>query len=461
MTDTNTAQLVVDLKATDQAVNAKGWVAPGLGVPGAPLGMLGSSLNPLTGLAAAGLSWFMPLVSFLGEPLTQLQGGNAGSVTSGSQDFDEAGQDIAGVAGAYRQSAGAQTSEWSGTAASDYRDAATQHADGIAGLGEASNTVGSAIIGAGQVVAQAIAEVTELIAEAVAQIVPIMTQAVARAGETFGQSVVEAIPPCVAIAVEYALRIAAKLAALVASGNNLLKLVQGALGVVDLIKAALTTISKQSVQADGSASTAASGGAGAEPPPGGDLASTLAAADPGKPAGEAGSAGAGASSPSSSGGGSGSGLGSGFGSGFGGGSDGVSTPGRSATPPDIGTRSSGVVPQVPSISGTGPDASRFSSGAVSSGSVAGGGVQMGAAPLAPGARVGGERGADTVRQEARQQAAVRAPRGGGGAPGAMPMGVMGAGRQGSEDKEHERKFTVVEQHDEVIEAAPEVITNER
>jgi hypothetical protein len=250
MTDTNTAQLVVDLKATDDAVRAKGWVAPGLGVPGAPLGIMGSTLNPLTGLAAAGLSWFTPLVSFLGEPLTQLQGGNAASVTSGAQDFGDAGQGIAGVAGSYRDSATAQTAEWSGAAASGYRDAAAQHADGVAGLGEASNTVGSAIIGAGQVVAQAVAEVTELIAEAVAQIVPIMTQAVARAGETFGQSVVEAIPPCVGIAVEYALRIAAKLAALVASGENLLKLVQGGMAVVDLIKQALSGISQQSVMAE-------------------------------------------------------------------------------------------------------------------------------------------------------------------------------------------------------------------
>lgn len=250
MTDANTAKLVVDLKATDDAVRANGWVAPGLGVPGAPLGLLGSTLNPLTGLAAAGLGWFMPLVSFLGEPLTQLQGGNGASVTSGAQDFGAAARDIAGVADTYRTSTSAQTSGWSGAAAAEYRDAAAQHAGGIEGLGQASTAVGSAIIGAGQVVAQAIAEVTELIAEAVAQIVPIMTQAVARAGETFGQSIVEAIPPCVGIAVEYALRIAAKLAALVASGDNLLKLVQGGMAVVDLIQQALSGISQQSIRAD-------------------------------------------------------------------------------------------------------------------------------------------------------------------------------------------------------------------
>jgi len=247
MTRSDTTQLAVDLRATGDAVRGKGWVAPGLGMPSAPLGLLGSSLNPLSGLDAAGLGWFAPLVSFLGEPLTQLQGGDGASVSSGAGDFAGAGRDLGGVADAYRESTSAQTSGWSGQAAGEYRDAGARHADGVAGLGAASSTTGDAIIGAGQLVAQAIAEVTELIAEAVGQIVPIMTQAMARAGETFGQSVVEAIPPCVGIAVEYAAKIAAKLAALLASGENLLKLVQGGMAQVELISQALTSISQQSI----------------------------------------------------------------------------------------------------------------------------------------------------------------------------------------------------------------------
>ncbi|MDQ3790130.1 MAG: WXG100 family type VII secretion target, partial [Actinomycetota bacterium] len=333
MTETNTAQMVVDLKATDDAVQAKGWVAPGLGVPGAPLGLLEATLNPLSGLAAAGLGWFMPLVSFLGDGLTQLQGGNSASVSSGSQDFGAAGQDIAGVADAYRASANTQTSGWSGAAATEYRDAAAQHADGIEGLGQGSTTVASAIIGAGQVVAQAIAEVTELIAEAVAQIVPIMTQAVARAGETFGQSVVEAIPPCVGIAVEYALRIAAKLAALVASGNNLMKLVQGGMAVVDLINQALSGISGRSVSAEASGEAGPGGAAATGRMSSGDFADTLAAADPGSasPSG----------SPSSSGGSPSLGGMPSYRD--------PGTSGGSATLPGTGTRASGSVPSVPSI----------------------------------------------------------------------------------------------------------------
>jgi hypothetical protein len=437
VTDTNTARMAAELKATDDAVRAKGWVAPGLGVPGAPLGLLGSGLDPLSGLAAAGLSWFTPLVSFLGEGLTQLQGGDAASVASGSQDFGDAGRDIAGVAGTYRDDVEAQTSGWTGTAASEYREAAAQHADGVAGLGQASNTTAGAIIGAGQVVAQCIAEVTELIAEAVAQIVPIMTQAVARAGETFGESVVEAIPPCVGIAVEYALRIAAKLAALLASGENLMKLVQGGMAVVDLIGTAMTSISGQSVQPG--AERQAVTGAEATPP-----GTPMAGLDPrdntvtGSPASPVGGAG---------------GPGSGGRGGFGGGpaaADDLSVrdgaaPGGLVPSPGSATRTSGLVPAPPAVV---PDANP-----VPAGSAPHGGGPAGAAALVPGGGVGTGRGAGTARQAGRQQPG-RTSSGGGG----LPLCAMGTGRPaGDKDREHQRKYTVTEQHDEYFVTAPPVI----
>jgi hypothetical protein len=437
---TDTAQMVADLKATDDAVQAKGWVAPGLGVPGAPLGLLSMATNPLGGLAAAGLSWFMPLVSFLGDGLIQLQGGNDASVTSGSQDFGAAGQDLAGVADTYRAATEQQTSDWSGTAATDYRESAAQHADGIAGLGQASNTTASAIIGAGQVVAQCIAEVTELIAEAVSQVVPIMTQAIARAGETFGQSVVEAIPPCVAIAVEYALRIAAKLAALLASGENLMKLVQGGMAVVDLIRTALSSISQQSVGTE--ASGADQGGGPASTTSAAEAENAIAAADPGAAAPPSSSSGSSGASPFSSGGGAGM-------------SDGL--PGGTFTPNsslDAPTYSSGVVPTPPSgvVPGTVPDASRVP-GTVSTSAAPSGGMAAGAG-LAPGASVAG-RAADTVRPAGRQSGRPAA----GGTTGGVPMGAMGAGQPaGDKDKEHQRKYTVIEDHeDDVIMVAPPVI----
>lgn len=393
---TSTAQMTAELRATDDAVRANGWVAPGLGMPGAPLGLLGSTLNPLSGLATAGLSWFMPLVSFLGDGLTRLQGGDAASVTSGSRDFGDAGGDIAGVADSYRRSAGTQTSGWTGPAATEYRAAAAEHADGIAGLGQASTTTASAILGAGQVVAQAIAEITELIAEAVSQIVPIMTQAIARAGETFGESVVEAIPPCVGIAVEYAVRIAGKLAALVASGDNLMKLVQGGMAVVDLINTALSSISQQGVRADASAAVTANAG----PARSGDVASAMAAIAPNGDPGAA---------PVPSGGGSDV--------------DGWSPSGSPATPAGswaTGTRSAGVTPLA-------PDAAR----------------PTGVTPTAAQSAGAPPAGAPSMGLAA------------GGVSGGFPVGAGHPGRD--EDKEHQRKYGLAVDHEDDYVVAPEVI----
>ncbi|MGH3756229.1 hypothetical protein [Actinophytocola sp.] len=91
---------------------------------------------------------------------------------------------------------------------------------------------------AGEVVAKAVADVTQLINEAVGQIVPIMSQAIAEAPATFGQSIAAAIPECVRIATDCAGRIAGKMAALLSSGENLMKLIDGAVGVLKIVRQA-------------------------------------------------------------------------------------------------------------------------------------------------------------------------------------------------------------------------------
>jgi hypothetical protein len=227
-----------------------------------------------------------------------------------------------------------------------------------------------------------------------------MTQAMARAAETFGQSVVEAIPPCVGIAVEYAARIAAKLAALVASGDNLLKLVQGGMGAVNLIQQALSGISQQSL--------GAVPGAAADQVQGGGPASALSgnavgAGDPGA---------TGSAAPMSS-------------------SGGPSTSGGSVAPQ--GTHS--WTPPATYSTGTVPEQSR------SSGQVSGSGL---ATTVAPSQSVLG--GQQSTRDS-------------GGRGG--PLGVMGGGQAAGEtDKEHQRKYRLADVPDEVVDAAPPVITSD-
>lgn len=464
MTSTDTGQMVADLTSTNNAVQGNGWVSSGLGGAGGSLDLLGSTVDPLSGLASAGLGWFTSFVSFLNDGLNQLQGGSADSVSSGSQDFNNAGQNITGLAGSYGDSVNAQTSGWTGSAATDYRAAATQHATGVSGLGTASSTVGSSIIGAGQVVAEAIAEIAALIGQAVSQIVPIMTTAVSQASQTEGASVAAAIPPCVGIAVSTAAQIAAKLADLLSSGQNLLKLVQGALGVVDLIQQALSGISQQGSQGGTGSST------GPDPSQAGGGPTAASSAGP---VGPTDSGNSGAPTDPSAGGSDGSGAGSGGGAGMpnlpdlsgatspSGVTDGGSMPGLSgATLPNLDptgvTQSAAVSAPFTGL----PAAASFPGGttpmSTSGTPTAGMQVAPGVMGVAAGARSAAASGADTVRQQRGRLSSAATSNETQGEEG-MPMGGT-RGARGQQDKEHKRKYTVVEQHDDdVVPVAPPVI----
>lgn len=238
--------LLAKLRITKNAVDKKEWLSPELsdGEPG-KIDAVSSTGSPLSTLDNSGMGFLTPMVSFLEEPLGQLRG-DPSSVTSGATDFDNAGQRGTAVADEYRSTAGNQTNEWSGEAATNYLSKGAELADGVLSIAETSLTSAKALIGAGEVVGKAVADVTQLITEAVGKIVPIMSQAIAEAPPTFGQSIAVAIPQCVQIAVDYAGQIAGKMAALLSSSENLLKLVDGAAAVVKIVKQAMSLITQQS-----------------------------------------------------------------------------------------------------------------------------------------------------------------------------------------------------------------------
>ncbi|WP_063741284.1 hypothetical protein [Saccharothrix syringae] len=243
---TRITALLAELRATGDAVGGREWLSDELaGEPAAPLGSLGSTERPLSALDGAGLGFLTPMISFLEEPLDQLRG-DPGAVSAGAGEFDSAARDATAVAAEYRSTAGAETDGWSGRASSDYLRKGTELADGVLSVAETSLTAAKALVGAGEVVAQVVEVVTGLVAKAVGQIGPIMTKAIAEAPATFGQSIALAIPECVRIAVECGVEIAGKLAALLASGENLIKLVEGALGVLKVVKEVMSFIGEQS-----------------------------------------------------------------------------------------------------------------------------------------------------------------------------------------------------------------------
>ncbi|WP_394618133.1 hypothetical protein JNUCC0626_03235 [Lentzea sp. JNUCC 0626] len=242
-TDAGTiAALLTELRTTTNAITTDQWLSADLAAtPRAPMSELGTTGKPLQALDSAGVGFLTSMISFLEEPLDQLSG-NPGNVQQGAGEFQSAGKAATTLAEEYGAKKGEDTDSWSGASAEEYAKTGKELVDGVLSVAETALTNASALIKAGEVVAQVVAEVTRLITEAVGKIVPIMTQALATAAATFGQSVAMAIPQCVQIAVECGGRIAAKLGELLASGENLIKLVEGAQAVLKIVKQALSVI---------------------------------------------------------------------------------------------------------------------------------------------------------------------------------------------------------------------------
>lgn len=247
---TDSGQLLADLKTTTKAVENHDWVSAGLGGATTALDLLGASQDPLAALTSAGFGMITELVRFLEEPLKQLQG-NPDSVSSHSQGMEGSGQQVSSVADDYRQSAGPETSEWSGSSASSYRDNSSQHADCVEAVGQAGIAMAKAATGAGKVVAKAQQEVGGLISEAVGQIIQLMTQAFAAAQATFGASIAAAIPQAVAIATQYGGQIAQKLGVLLSDSDNLLQLITSVTQGLEAATQLMTKLSEASKSSSG------------------------------------------------------------------------------------------------------------------------------------------------------------------------------------------------------------------
>lgn len=245
MTDAGTINaLLTELRTATNAISTRQWVSGGLKDQEPEYN---ADQKPLQALDSAGVGFLTPMISFLEEPLKQLQG-NPDGVKQGASEFGTAAKSTKTLAEDYQAKAAAETSGWDGQAAQDYAKTAKELVDGVQSVAETALSGAEAMIKAGEVVAQAVAAVTTIIGEAIGQIVPIMTQAVAAAPATFGQSLAVAIPQCVQIAVDAGVRIAGKLAELLASGENLIKLVEGALAVLEVVKKALSVIGDKAEQ---------------------------------------------------------------------------------------------------------------------------------------------------------------------------------------------------------------------
>ncbi|WP_190813136.1 hypothetical protein [Saccharopolyspora pogona] len=238
------SQVVDDLKSTTQAVQGKGWLSGDFGGASPGLRIIASVPDPLSALSGAGFGFITEAVSFLAEPLQQLAG-DPRSVSSGAQGFQAAGQAVSSISDSYRESAGSQTSGWSGAAASEYLKTGAELMDGINGLGQASVALAEAAAGAGEAVAKTLQEVTTLVNEATAKIIMIINQALAAAQATFGASIAAAIPQAVQVAVEYGGRILGHMQNLLSSSQNLMTHVNSTAQAVSKVTDKIAQISER------------------------------------------------------------------------------------------------------------------------------------------------------------------------------------------------------------------------
>ncbi|ACU37373.1 hypothetical protein [Actinosynnema mirum] len=241
MSGTTTGTLLAELRGLSAAVRGREWSEGGRAE--GDLGLLGAAVDPLAGLADAGVGVLTPHVSFLSTPLEQLRG-DGGAVTSSARGVREVAADVGALADAFRQAAAA-TDGWSGEAGDAHRITGAQVADGVSALAEAAATISGAVSGAGEEVVGALSGVVGKIVDAVREMVPVMAGGIARAPLTMGLSIGEAIATCVGIAARCGEAIAEIMADLLACGVNLMKLVTAVLTVVQAVVDLLRDLAEQ------------------------------------------------------------------------------------------------------------------------------------------------------------------------------------------------------------------------
>lgn len=243
---TGNSSLLTDLQSAVGAIQGGSWLAPGMSGTGDIAG-LGNVVSPLMQVAEAGFAFVMPLIDFLDEPL-KLLGGDPSAITSTTQNLSDTGQSVSSLADNYQQAAMNQTTGWSGPAADGYQNTSAQQSTGNAALGQASTGLSSAVNGGGAAVAETLVEVTALIGAATGEIVGVCTEAAAESAAPCddGAAWAHAIPTIVGIAVAYGVEIAAKMAELLSSAQNLSGLVQSVLSAVQDAEQLITQFTQSS-----------------------------------------------------------------------------------------------------------------------------------------------------------------------------------------------------------------------
>ncbi|HEX6360069.1 glycoside hydrolase family 19 protein [Actinophytocola sp.] len=240
-TTNHVQNLLTHIKSTSDSIDKGDWLNGAMGVTNVALDVIGIAGDPLGALTSAGVGWVLNAVKFLREPFDILMG-NPSAIGGSAQSWMSAAQNLSSTAQQFRQSSVAQTGSWTGTAGNGYRAAATNQANGLEGLAQASKAVSAAISKAGQAVAKGREVVMNLISQAVSQIIQICIQALSSSWLSFGASIAMGIAKSVQKAVSTAQKTLKKVKEVVETLQQIIKTVQQILQLVQQVKQLLQQI---------------------------------------------------------------------------------------------------------------------------------------------------------------------------------------------------------------------------
>lgn len=136
---------------------------------GAGIDALGYIANPSRALLSSGIAWLLEHVSVLTDALDQFAG-DPGAIKSYANDWRQTGLDILTTSGDMRTYVSADTADWHGQTADNYRVHAGVQSDGIEAAASSATSMGDAVELAGDVVGVVRLLVRDLIADCVAEI---------------------------------------------------------------------------------------------------------------------------------------------------------------------------------------------------------------------------------------------------------------------------------------------------
>ncbi len=200
----------------------------GFAASAAALDSLGTVMDPLGELGAAGVGWVIEHVEFLHEPLDWLAGDPA-QITAQAHTWHNMSRELGRIAQDHQQNVHGLTG-WDGAAMEAYREAAGRYTHCVGSVSEHAETVSQTVSGTGATVGAVRAMIRDEIAELVWDLAVKAIAMAAAAAPTAGASVAAFLTSAVAraaqTAAENGIRVAELLDRLAAATDRLSDLVR-------------------------------------------------------------------------------------------------------------------------------------------------------------------------------------------------------------------------------------------